>query len=95
MDKIYLASVWFVQSRVVPELLPPKSNTPSPLPQATGRRWMAQASAAAGYKYHARVHQNQPGWSFVLPSPSHSPDGDQKVDEVFSGDLRLVHRCRK
>jgi len=47
--------------------------------------------AADEYTHLVRARQNQPDWSIALPSPSHSPKWRPKVDEVISGDFRLIN----
>ena len=47
--------------------------------------------AADGYTHLVRSRQNQRDWSIALPSPSNSPEWRPKVDEVLSGEFRLIN----
>ena len=47
--------------------------------------------AADVYTHLVRARQNQPDWSIALPSPSHLQKWRPKVDEVISGDFRLIN----
>ena len=47
--------------------------------------------SADGYTHLVRARQNQTDWSVQLPSPSNSTEWRPKVDEVFSGDFRLIY----